>query len=163
MIDRRSVLAVLGAAALAAAAGPAAADPAAGVPIGAIEVSGLRTATLQALAPMVARQIATILGPRYQPGVRGGATLVINLTLASIDDSGGGADTSTRPYGHDAGSDALTGDVALYGPRREALAEFPMLATSGAVLRSTLRPFPDPRRLDMLARAFAWWTVRKIS
>jgi hypothetical protein len=163
MIDRRTILASFGAAALAAAAGPVAADPAAGLPIGAIHVSGLRTATLQALAPMVARQVATILGPRYQPGVRGGATLVIDLTLASIDDSGGGADTSSRPFGHDAGSDALTGDVVLVGPHREALAEFPMLATSGAIFRSTLRALPDPRRLEMLARAFAWWTVRKIS
>jgi hypothetical protein len=37
-----------------------------------------------------------------------------------------------------------------------------MLATTGPTLRSTLRMYPDPRRLNALARAFAWWTVDKL-
>ena len=79
-----------------------------------------------------------------------------------LDSFDGGANTLSLPFGHAGGADALQGDVALVGPRREALAAFPMLATTGATFRSEMRAFPDPRRLDALARAFAWWTVGKL-
>jgi hypothetical protein len=160
-VSRRAVMSMLVGGTMALAAGNrAVAAP--GVPIGAIHVTGRRTRTLTVLAPLVAEELATILGPRFAPGLKGGATLIVDLTQVILDDGDGGTGSFVLPFGQDSGSDQLEGNVVLVGPRREALAEFPMLATSGATYRSKLRAFPDPRRLKILARAFAWWTVGKL-
>ena len=67
-----------------------------------------------------------------------------------------------RPFGHGGGADALQGQVALIGPRRETLTEFPMLATTSPTFRSAMSIGPDPRRLNALARSFAYWTAGKL-
>jgi len=166
-LSRRSLL-TLAAVSLAAASldtfglGEGAAAQARAVPIRAIKVSGTRTVTLQAIAPMVADQIGSILGPRYSPGAKGGATLVVDLTLIILDEDAGGTGSLSLPFGRDSGVDQLQGRVSLIGPRREAITSFPLLATSSATYRSVLRMYPDPRRLNGIARAFAWWTVDKL-
>jgi hypothetical protein len=161
-VDRRGVLALIAGAACAVASGGMALAATGGAPISAIRVDGRRTRTLAELAPMVAGELGTILGPRFQPGVRGGATLVIELTQVIIDDDDGGTGSLRLPFGRDSGVDQLQGHVTLIGPRRELLAEFPMLSSSGATFRSQLRAFPDPRRLANLARSFAWWTAGRL-
>ena len=153
-----------GAVASAVAGGAALAAPAVpGLAIGAVRVTIARqTRTLAVIAPMVAERIADNLGPRLVPGARGGATLFVELTQVLIDNGDGGTGSLQLPFGQDSGVDQLQGHVVLIGPHREALVEFPMLANSGATFRSSLRMFPDPRRLENLARAFAWWTVGKL-
>jgi hypothetical protein len=159
-VTRRTLLSFVGGA-VAMVAGQAPAAPAI-VPIRVIRVTGERAVTLQNLAPLVAEQLASILGPRYAPGARGGATLLVQLTQVLLDDGDGGTGSLRLPFGHDTGTDQLEGQVMLVGPRREAFATFPLLVNSGAIYRSSLRMFPDPRRLNALARAFAWWTVSKL-
>ena len=161
-VSRREVLSVIAGAASALALGGSALAAVGGMPIGAIRVEGSRTRTLSELAPMVAGALGTILGPRYQPGARGAATLVVELTQVIIDDGDGGTGSLSLPFGHDGGADQLEGHVVLVGPGRELLAEFPMLTSSGPTFRSQLRMLPDPRRLANLARSFAWWTVGKL-
>jgi hypothetical protein len=111
---------------------------------------------------MVAEEMARVLGERYQPGVKGGATLVIELTYNALDDGDGGTGTLTLPFGHDSGVDQLEGNVHLIGPRREAYASFPLLVSAGATYRSSLRMDPDPRRLRILANSFAYWAAGKL-
>jgi hypothetical protein len=158
-IDRRTLL-MLAAGAVLGGAGSAEAAPS-GAPIGAIRVTGSRTVTLATLAPMVADQLAGMLAERYRPGLRGGATLVIELTQVVLDDSDGSS--GDRFFsGHGGGADALQGHVALIGPRREALAEFPMLATTSPIRRRVLPAGPDLLRLNALAHSFAYWTAGKL-
>jgi len=56
----------------------------------------------------------------------------------------------------------LTDGRLYFGPRGEALTDFPFLASTGAMFRSSLDFYPDPRRLQGLAHAYAYWVARKI-
>jgi len=161
-ISRRALLALAGSAALAAAAGPAAAQA---VPVRDIHVTATSDgATLQTLAQMVGEEFVALLGARYVRGARTGGTLVVTLTGVDLVDSTGAASGGRhRTFnGGNGGNDQLEGTVALLGPRREVIAAFPLLAVTGATFRADWRMVPDPRRLQSLAHAFAYWAVGKL-
>ncbi|MDQ0472932.1 hypothetical protein [Labrys wisconsinensis] len=166
MPTRRAALAVVGASVLAAAlAGcttpaPGLTEQAKAMPISGVHVSGTANRTLEVLAPLVAQELVSELGSRYAPGARGGATLVVELTGVLIETGGNGGSRHYR-FSVDA-VDQLEGRVSLLGPRGEALTDFPFLASTGAMFRSSLDFYPDPRRLQGLAHAYAYWIARKI-
>lgn len=166
MPTRRTVLTIAGASLLAAVlAGcttpaPGLTEQAKAMPIRGVHVSGTANRTLQVLAPMVAQELVAELGPRYAPGAKGGATVVIELTGVVIETGSNGGSRHFR-FNIDA-VDQLEGRVTLLGPRGEALTDFPFLASTGAMFRSSLDFYPDPRRLQGLAHAYAYWVARKI-
>lgn len=162
MITRRHVLAsALGATALALAPAisPAAAQ---GTTVGAIRVEALPSVVeawgpnLPMVKAELARTLAEILGPNYQP--RTGTRLVVTigrLWLASDIRGGrfaGGSD------------DYLESTATLYDRSGRQIASYPIRSTelsSGAGLPQLTTV--DQLRLQALARNNAWWIKRYIS
>jgi len=121
-----------------------------GVPIRAIQVTGQANRDLKMLAPVVQRQLAEQLVPRYVPGARGGATLVVNLTSVDfpVDTEGGDF------FSFNGDVDVLTGTVRLVGPGRRTIAAFPLQAQSGSVNASDEFQAPTPARLNSIAYTY---------
>ena len=154
-LTRRGIFALVASLALAGTA-PALA---AGVPIRAIRVTGRANRELARLAPLVAEQLASQLGPRYVPGARGGATLSVELTGINLPVNTGG----DRFFRHFGGSvDVLEGNIAMIGPRGAALQSFPLLASNGSIDASDIYLEATPARLSGLAYAYAHWVVSKL-
>jgi hypothetical protein len=128
-----------------------------GVPIRAIRVRGSANRDLARIAPMVARELARQLGPRYVPGARGGATLSVDLTGLDlpVDTDGGGFFS----IGY---VDVLEGRIALIGPKGAALQQFPLLAQTGSRDASDMYPDATDARLGSLAYTYAHWVISKL-
>jgi len=126
------------------------------VPIRAIRVRGSANRDLRRIAPMVARELARQLGPRYVPGARGGATLAVDLTGLDLPvDTDGGF--FSMGY-----VDVLEGRIALIGPRGAALQQFPLLAQTGSRDASDMYPDATDARLGSLAYTYAHWVISKL-
>ena len=167
ILDRRAMLALAGSSLLmtivsgCTTPAPGLTPEAKTVRVGVIRVTGTANRTLELLAPMVAEELASELGPRYAPGSRGGATLLVELTGDVLDDSTNGGSREFR-FSTGGAVDQLEGRVVLAGPHGEAYTSFPFLVSTGATFRSILDIYPDPRRLRNLAQAYAHWTVAKL-
>jgi hypothetical protein len=156
-ITRRSILG----AAAALALGVAGTAQAQGIPIREIRVSGRANRDLARLAPMVARELARRLGPRYAPGARGGATLVVTLTGVELPDSDSGSDFGfMRHFGGNL--DVLDGQIALIGPGGAQIRQFPLLAQTTSTDASDRYPDATDLRLASLASTYCYWIVSKL-
>ena len=160
VVTRRAVFA-LAAGACVCVAGTA---QAAGLPVRAIRVSGTANRDLARLAPMVQQALARQLGARYAPGVRGGATLIVELTDLDLPvrTGGGGGGRGRFHRSGDGSVDVLEGRIALVGAKGVALQEFPLLAQTGSTDASDIHPFPTDARLASLAYTYSYWVVSKL-
>ena len=156
-IHRRALL-VLGASlALGGCATSMAAGPAVPV-VRSVRVTGDQNVYIERIAPYVQRAIVEQLGPRYQPGAGGGATLVVELTgielpTASADSFG--------PFGSDS-SDDLDSRVTVLSPSGAVIKNFPLLVSTFSVDADDRIPFPTPRRFNSLAHTYSYWAVSKL-
>ena len=129
-----------------------------GLPIRAVQVTGQANRDLKMLAPVVRQQLVSQLGPRYEPGVRGGATLVVNLTSVDFPvDTDGGDFVSFNGE-----LDVLTGTIRLIGPGGRTITAFPLQAQSNSVNASDEYQAPTPARLNSIAYTYAHWVVGKL-
>ena len=162
MITRRHVLAsALGATALALA--PAVSPAFAQAPaVGAIRVEALPS-VVEAWGPHLpmvkaglARTLAEILGPSYQP--RSGTRLVVTIGRMWL-----GSDIRGGRF-NGANNDYLESTATLYDRSGRQIASYPIRSTelsSGAGLPQLASV--DKNRLQALARNNAWWIKRYIA
>jgi hypothetical protein len=156
VLGRRAFL-VIGAGLALAGCATSYADVASLPVIKAVRVSGGGNLWLQTMPPFVQRNLIKQLGPRYQPGARGGATLSVQLT--DID----------FPTDSDAGIisfssvDTLDGRVTLASSSGAVLKSFPLLASTSSVDAAAEVPMPTPRRYDWLASSYAHWLLSKLA
>ena len=153
---RRAAFALAAGFLISASAGAALAD---GPPIRAIRVSGTANRDLARIAPMVARELAHQLGPRYAPGAKGGATLDVDLTVLDLP-----TDTGSNGFFVSPGyTDVLEGRIAVIGARGAALQQFPLLAQTGSTDASDMYPDATNARLGSLAYTYAHWVISKLN
>lgn len=129
-----------------------------GLPIRAVQVTGQANRDLKMLAPVVRQQLVSQLGPRYEPGARAGATLVVNLTSVDFP-----VDTDAGDFFSFNGDvDVLAGTIRLVGPGGRTITAFPLQAQSGSVNASDEYQAPTPARLNSIAYTYAHWVVGKL-
>jgi hypothetical protein len=120
-----------------------------------VHVSGHQNLWVVNVGPYVERNLVRLLGNRYQPGAKGGATLQVELTGISFP-------TSDDAFGGDS-VDALEGRVTLVSASGGVLKSFPLLASTASVDAEAEIPEPTPRRYDWMASTFAYWTLSKLT
>jgi len=96
------------------------------------------------------------LGPRYEPGARGGATLTVDLTQVHFP-----VDTDAGFFSTSGDMDYLSGNVRVVAGRR-AIAAFPLEAHSASVDASDEYQEPTPARLGGISYAFAHAVVGRL-
>ena len=156
MIARRAFLA-FGASLVLAGCATSYADVASLPVIKAVHVSGGGNLWLQTMPPFVQRNLIQQLGPRYQPGARGGATLTVQLTDISF------------PTDSDAGViswdsvDTLDGRITLTSSSGAVLRSFPLFSSTTSVDAGAEVAMPTPRRYNWLASSYAHWVLSKLA
>jgi hypothetical protein len=156
MIGRRAVLA-LGASLMLTGCATSYADVSALPVIKAVRVSGSGNLWLQTMPPYLQRSLVKQLGPRYQPGARGGATLVVQLTDISFPSSSDSGIISFDSV------DTMDGKVTLLSPSGSVMKSFPLFSSTASVDAAVEIPMPTPRRYDWLASSYAHWLLGKLA
>jgi len=122
-----------------------------------VRVSGTINLWVRNICPYVQQHLIEDLGPRYQPGARGGASLVVELTgidMPSDSDGGGISMDST---------DVLEGRISLLSAGGGAIKSFPLLASTASIDAASEIQEPTPRRYDWLASTYAHWVIEKLA
>ncbi len=133
------------------------ADVAALPVIKAVRVSGSGNLWLRTMPAYLQRNLVKQLGPRYQPGAKGGATLVVQLTdIGFPSDSDGGLISVDSV-------DTLDGRVTLLSSSGATLKSFPLFSSTSSVDAAVEIPEPTPRRYDWLASSYAHWLLGKLA
>ncbi|GLS22202.1 hypothetical protein GCM10007874_52190 [Labrys miyagiensis] len=122
--------------------------------IRAVHVIGGGNLWLQTMPPFVQRSLIQQLGPRYQPGARGGATLTVQLTDISFPTA------SNAGFGS---VDTLDGRITLASASGAVLQSFPLFSSTASIDAAAEVTGPTPRRYDWLASSYAHWVLTKLA
>ncbi|CAM5764358.1 hypothetical protein LMIY3S_01120 [Labrys miyagiensis] len=125
--------------------------------IKAVRVSGGGNLWLETMPAYVQRNLIRQLGSRYQPGAKGGATLVVQLTDISFPTDSDGGLVSFDSV------DTLDGRITLLSASGGALKSFPLFASTASVDAMPEVPMPTSRRYDWLASSYAHWVLSKLA